>query len=420
MNILYINHYAGTPLYGMEFRPYYLSQEWIKKGHKVRILAANFSHVRSCQPKTETLPKQGKAFVELIDNIEYFWYNTPHYNGNGVARVKNIWAFCRQVWQDINNIIQSFQPDIVICSSTYPMDIWLGSHIVKQTRKTGKKCKLVFEIHDLWPLSPIELGGMSRKHPFIMLCQAAENFACKNADVVVSMLPNVGEHLKEHGLDLNKLTIIPNGVVEKDWQPENISPISGSLKHFLISQKNQNKTIVGYAGSHGNPNALEYLLDAAKLLKNKPISFVLVGGGLEKENLIKKAKDEAIDNIYFFDPIVKTQIPDLLRHFDIAYIGWRQVPIYRFGISPNKLTDYMMAECPILHSVKAGNDLVYDAGCGLTVEPENPQEIANGIMQLFRLPANELQKMGKQGKAYILKNQTYTVLAEQFLNAIIH
>lgn len=156
------------------------------------------------------------------------------------------------------------------------------------------------------------------------------------------------------------------------------------------------------------------------MLKNKPISFVLVGGGLEKENLIKKAKDEAIDNIYFFDPIVKTQIPDLLRHFDIAYIGWRQVPIYRFGISPNKLTDYMMAERPILHSVKAGNDLVYDAGCGLTVEPENPQEIANGIMQLFRLPENELQKIGKQGKAYILKNQTYTVLAEQFLNAIIH
>jgi hypothetical protein len=63
-------------------------------------------------------------------------------------------------------------------------------------------------------------------------------------------------------------------------------------------------------------------------------------------------------------PIPKAQIPAFLAAIDIAYIGWQRVPIYRFGIAPNKLMDYMMAGCAVLHSVEAGNDPVAEAGCG--------------------------------------------------------
>ena len=71
MNIVYIEHYAGTPALGMEFRPYYLAREWVRTGHRVRMLAASYSHVRARQPEIGGEPKD-----ETIDGIDYRWYPT--------------------------------------------------------------------------------------------------------------------------------------------------------------------------------------------------------------------------------------------------------------------------------------------------------------------------------------------------------
>lgn len=414
MNILYINHYAGSPTLGMEYRPYYFAKEWLKKGHSVQIVASAFSHVRVKQP-TISGKKISRKTCQKIEGVDYIWYPTPVYDGNGVSRVKNIFSFLRQVWLD-KDLTKNFKPDVVIASSTYPMDIWVAHSIAKK-----HKAKLVFEVHDLWPLSPIELGGMSPKHPFIMLCQAAENYAYKHADVVVSMLPKVKEHMAAHGLNINKLHVVPNGIVEEDWLPDNVNDLDESpLKDFLRQQKVEGKTIVGYAGSHGKPNALNYFLDAAKLIQelDKNIVFVSVGSGLEKDNLIEYMLREEISNFHFFDPIPKKQIPDLLGYFDIAYIGWNVTPIYRFGIAPNKLMDYMMAEKVILHSVDAGNDPVSESGCGITVAPEDPTAIAKGLLKLKKLTNTEKTSMGRRGKQFVLNNHTYSVLSQNFLKAM--
>ena len=191
MNILYLNHYAGSPALGMEYRPYYLAREWVRAGHRVQMVAADHSHVRTRQPR---------AGDELIDGIVYHWVATPPYRGNGPQRARNIAVFLSRVWRDTPRLLQRFRPDVVIASSTYPMDIWVAHRIVRLARRQGIPCKLVFEVHDLWPLSPIELGGMSRWHPFILWMQHAENRACRDADVVVSMLPKADVHLREHGM----------------------------------------------------------------------------------------------------------------------------------------------------------------------------------------------------------------------------
>ena len=410
MNILYINHYAGSPSHGMEFRPYYLSKEWQRLGHKVTILASSYSHVRAKQPIVTN-----KKIKEFIDGIEYTWYSSSNYSGNGIGRVKNIFSFLSAIWRDTENLVKESKPDVVIASSTYPMDIWVAKRIAK---KSG--AKLVFEVHDLWPLSPIELGGISPKHPFMLLCQAAENYAYKHADVVVSMLPKVHDHMQKHGLDLKKLVIVPNGIVENDWLEDNIEALENKVLHdFIIECKNQNKNIICYAGSHGVPNALQYFLDAANILRNKEdITFILIGSGLEKENLINIKIAKKLENVYFFDPIPKKQIPSLLKLIDIAYIGWCNVPIYRFGISPNKLMDYMMAGKPIIHSVKAGNDAVGEANCGLTVAPENPELIAQGILELSSLSKEQRNILGNNGKIFVQNNYLYSVLSKKFLEAI--
>lgn len=403
MNILYLNHYAGSPALGMEYRPYYLAREWVRAGHQVQIVAANFSHVRSRQPA---------AGDEALDGIEYRWLATPRYRGNGLGRVWNIWRFLSQVWAQSRRLVAGFQPDAVIASSTYPMDIWVARRIA---RLAG--ARLVYEVHDLWPLSPIELSGMSPRHPFIRLCQAAENAAYRDADVVVSMLPKVQGHMAEHGLDLAKLHIVPNGIAPDEWSAAP-PPLRDDLAAAIAGHRAAGRTVVGYAGSMGLPNALDVLLDAAALLREQAIAIVMVGDGHERERLARRVADEGLVNVSLLPPIAKAMVPSLLAQLDIAYIGWQRVPIYRFGIAPNKLMDYMMAGCAVLHSVAAGNDPVAESGCGLTVAPESPQAVADGLRQLAALPAEARRAMGERGRGFVLAHHSYPVLARRFIEAM--
>ena len=407
MNILLINHYAGSPRHGMEYRPYYLAREWVRAGYQVQIVAASYSHVRSRQPDVGSQPLD-----ETLDGVRYRWLPVPAYIGNGVGRVKNIWAFLRRLWHESPRIAHDFKPDVVIASSTYPMDIWVARRIARLTGAT-----LVYEVHDLWPASPIELSGMSKWHPFILLCQKAENDAYRDADVVVSMLPKVAGHMAAHGLDLRKLHIVPNGISLDEWQGEP-TPLAPELTAQLAALKAAGRGIVGYAGSHGLPNALDVLLDAAALLRDRPISVVLVGDGHEKERLAQRVRDKGLNHVVMLPPIPKSQIPALLRLFDIAYIGWQRVPIYRFGIAPNKLMDYMMAGCAVLHSVEAGNNPVAEAGCGMTVVPESAAAVADGLQALLARTPAERAAMGERGRAFVRAHHTYVVLAQRFIDAV--
>ena len=409
MNILLINHYAGSPRDGMEFRPYYLAREWVRAGHRVQIVAAAYSHVRARQPE---MPAGGVALDEVIDGIAYRWLPAPPYTGNGLGRVRNIWAFLSRLWRESSRLAREFAPDVVIASSTYPMDVWVARRLARSAR-----AKLVYEVHDLWPASPIELSGMSPRHPFIVICQKAENDAYRSADLVVSMLPKVADHMHAHGLDLRKLCIVPNGIALEDWQGAP-SPLADALAQRLAALRASGRMIVGYAGSHGLPNALDVLLDSAALLRDRPLTFVLVGSGHEKARLAERVRAEGLANVEMLEPVPKAQIPALLAAFDIAYIGWQRVPIYRFGIAPNKLMDYMMAGRAVLHSVEAGNDPVAEAGCGLTVAPESASAVADGLLTLAARSPAERDAMGARGRAFVVAHHSYRVLAQRFIDAV--
>jgi len=411
MNIVYIEHYAGTPALGMEFRPYYLAREWVRAGHRVQILAASYSHVRARQPAIGSRPQD-----ESVDGIGYRWYPTRAYQGNGLGRVRNIWQFLQQVWRDTDRIVRDMKPDVVIASSTYPMDIWVARRMARRAR-----AKLVFEVHDLWPLSPIELSGMSPGHPFARLCAKAESDAYRDADVVVSMLPVVHAYMASRGLDLDKLAIVPNGISPDDWAAAP-QPLREDVAGTLATARALGQTVVGYAGSMGEPNALDTLLDAAALLRDDPLGrklrFVLVGDGHLRAHLHERVRQEHLANVTMLAPIPKLQVPALLGQVDIAYIGWQRVPIYRFGIAPNKLMDYMMAGRAVLHSVEAGNDPVAEAGCGVTVAPQDARAVADGLLRMMQLAPAARAVMGQRGREYVLARHTYPVLARRFLDAL--
>ncbi len=405
LNILLINHYAGSPQHGMEYRPYYLAREWRRLGHKVQIVASARSHYRARQPDIGDRSR----LDEVIDGIRYRWLKTPFYVGNTLGRFRNIASFVCRLSLQAKEIVSSFAPDVVIASSTYPLDIWPAHRIAKKA-----EASLIFEVHDLWPLSPIELGGMPKWHPFILLLQAAEGYAYRRSNAVVSVLPKVQEYMESRGLSPNKLYIVPNGVDPEEWQTDG-PDLDNDLKDFLAKIKGQGKTIIGYAGAHGLANALDALLDAARLMVEEKTVFLLVGSGPSKEALQQRASNEGLRKVIFIDPVDKEKIPALLSWFDIAYIGLKRQPLFRFGIAPNKLMDYMMAGRPVLMAVEAGNDPVSEAGCGLRVKPEDPQAIAKGLRWLMSLSREELEAMGVRGRRFVMANHSYPVLAQRFL-----
>ncbi|MBA4538047.1 glycosyltransferase family 4 protein [Bacillus aquiflavi] len=404
MNILLINHYAGSNIHGMEYRPYHLAKEWVSLGHNVTIIAASHSHIRTKQPEV-----MDKWTEEFLDGIKYIWIKTPEYEGNGIKRILNMLSFIKELSFNIKHIVDQIEPSIVIASSTYPLDIYPASRIAKKAN-----AQFIFEVHDLWPLSPMLLGNMSRFHPFIMTMQKAENDAYRKAHKVVSLLPKADQHMIEHGMASHKFTYLPNGIAVDQWLEanENIPP---GHQTIIDELKLEGKFLIGYAGTHGIANALEYLFDACEALKDDPVAFVLVGKGPDREKLIETAKQKKLNNIYFLPVINKKAIPDFLSKMDCLYIGWRKSPLYQFGVSPNKLLDYMMSGKPIIHGIEAGNDLVAEAQCGISIPPEDPEQIAFAVRKMMNTPEQTRKAMGSSGKNFVMSKHDYKVLAKDFL-----
>ena len=386
MNILLINHYAGSPEMGMEFRPFYFAREWVKMGHHVDIAAADYSHLRMKNPEIS------KDFqTETIDGITYHWIKTGRYEGNGAARALTMFQFVGKLWRNAGEIARKWKPDVVITSSTYPLDTYAGQRIAK---KSG--AGLIHEVHDMWPLTLVEVGGMSRYHPFVLLLQMAENSAYRHSKFVVSLLPFAKKYMIRHGMDAKKFVEIPNGVVIEDWErPEELPE---EYKVVLEEFRQDGKFIVGYFGGHALSNALDTLLDVAKLLKSKKIQFVLVGDGTEKSRLMERKHKEGIENICFFNTIPKRSIPNLVSYFDCSYMGVLDSPLYRFGICLNKMYDSMMAGKPIICAVNTPTTPVEKYQCGVMVRTPRAEKQAEAIERIYQLPEEQRNQMGTRGK----------------------
>lgn len=404
MNILLLNHYAGSPEMGMEFRPYYFAREWVKMGHSVKIVAGDFSHLRTKQPKVK------KNFQkEIIDGIEYRWIKTGGYKGNGVQRALSMFRFVGKLFIHSSQIAKAWKPDVVIASSTYPLDTYPAQRIAKKA-----KAKLIHEVHDMWPSTLYEMGGMSKYHPFVVLMQIAENSAYRNSDKVVSLPPFAKNYMMKHGMKPDKFIHIPNGVVEEEW--ENTEPLPEQHRIFLEEKRNEGKFIVGYFGGHAQSNALDLLLDVAEKEFDDSTIFVLVGKGIEKEHLILRKKTEEIKNVFFLPPVPKKSIPELLKYYDCIYMGGYETPLYRFGISLNKMYDSMMSGKPIICAISCRDSLISQYNCGIMNDSGDIEGILSSIHRLKTMYKDERSMMGENGKEAIMKKFTYTKLAKIFSN----
>ena len=407
MNILLINHYAGSPDMGMEFRPYYFAKEWTEKGHHVDVIAADFSHIRRVNPKIDQ-----DFQAEKIDGITYYWIHTTTYEGNGAKRAMTMAKFIGCLWLKAGWIVKTLKPDVVICSSTYPLDTFVGQRIKKLSRKT---VKLIHEVHDMWPISPVELGGMSPRHPFIRVMQMGENSFCRNADAVVSLLPAAKDYFVEHGMKPEKFYHIANGVVLDEW--ENCAPIPEVLEKHLMRNRAEGKFNLCFFGSLHKTYYLETLIRTVKAMGREDLALTLIGPGHDRAQLEVLAGDCG-EAIRFFDPIPKKTIPDLFHYIDASFIGLKSSTICRFGICMNKLFDSMMGGKPILYMIDAPYNYVEKYECGITVEGADEKSLADSINRMLETTEEQRKQMGQNGVRAAMSEFNYSKLAEKFLSVM--
>ncbi len=403
MNILLINHYAGSPELGMEYRPYYMAKQWVLAGHKVTIVAADRSHLRLKNPK----PQENLECQE-IDGITYMWVKTPTYNRDLSGRGRNVASFLYKVNFNRSAIIEKAQPNVVIASSTYPFDIYPALKIAQ-----AAKARLVWEVHDLWPLTQTSLYDYSRRSPVVLAIERAQRKALACADHVVSIIPRGDAYLEQYGLKPEKYTHIPNGVMPDQ---ELKTPPEAAMRLVEASQE-QKRFVVMYCGSLGHSNAMEEFILAAPLVKDFA-DFYLVGNGTFKIRLKKMVKEQQLENVFFIDAMPPEEVRALMRLADCLYLGAKESPLYEYGIGMNKLYDYMLAGKPILLALQCGADPVQQAGCGISLGGSSSQKIADGVREMSLLSPAERERMGRSGIDHVLRNHSYPQLAKQFLEVL--
>ncbi len=413
MNIWMLNHYAHPPDTPGGTRHYDFARELVKQGHEITIFASSFDH----RTRKDTRLQKGQSYRrENIDGVEFVWVRTsPYYGGNDWRRVVNMLSYALRVVP--LGLRLKGKPDVVLASSPHPFAGVAGWLLAKL-----KGARFIFEVRDLWPQTLVEVGGYSSKSPAVKLMGILEKFLYRRASKIVILLPKASDYIAGLGITVSKIVYIPNGV-----SPELFSNTEAKLPaglYKLISDlKSQGKFLVSYAGAHGIANALDTIIEAAKWLqddKNDKIHFLLVGEGPEKERLIEKARSYGLDNISFHKPIPKRVVPSLLGSSDIAIVSFRKTDLYRYGISVNKLWDYMMAARPIVWAIDSANDPVAEAGCGITVPPEDGQAMAEAIIKLCNMSQQERQEMGKRGYDYVMKHHSVPVLAKKLQEVIEH
>lgn len=410
--IWFLNHYAGNLTLGMEYRHYYLARYLKRIGYNVAIISGSFHHLSTHRPDV----KNHIAF-KVYDDIEFAFIKTRPYKGNGVQRLLGMIDYTRGVNKYLPKLQDKFgSPDIVIGSSPHPF-----VHYNLQRIKKQYLCPVFFEVRDLWPQMLIELGFLHKYHPLSLFFYYLEHQAYKKSDRTISLWNTADEYMFKHGLKPNKYIYLPNGI---DIDESNA--IKFNLDHPLCQKvlelQKQGKFIVGYGGSHGHANAIMAVVDACVYLKSKnqnDVVFICVGDGPEKEKFIQYAQNNSVlnDNLYFYDYVTKDVVLGFYKLINVTYIGLVDLPLFKYGPTPNKLMDYFSMAKPIIYAIKSRFDPVKTANAGLSIKPCGT-ELANAIVSMKSLTSDELAQMGMNGRLYAERELSFDALARELSSHI--
>jgi len=397
-NIWIISKYASSAEYGFESRLFAIAREFKKSGRIPVIISSDSNHLAS-------FPRFKSLFTrEILGGCETWWIRTRKY-----ARTVSIGRVLSWLDFELKLLLLPKKrlpwPDVIIVSSLSLLTILNGVRLRRRYR-----CKLIFEIRDIWPLTLVEEGGYGARNPFVKLLAWVERFGYRRADLVVGTMPNLAAHVAEVAGEDIRCECVPFGFDPSSFDKQDPLP-----PDFLEQHIPGDKFVIGYAGSIGLTNALETVVACARELANDSrFFFVFLGDGDRREHYIEETRD--LDNVVFLPKVARTQVQSVLRRCDLLYFAVYDSPVWKFGMSLNKLIDYMMAAKPVLANYSGYQSMLNESGCGEFIPSGDLSALTAAIIRHFEMTAEELAERGEAGRRWLLENRPWNVLAGQYLS----
>lgn len=389
-NILVLSKYASRGEEGLESRLFRLCLEMTKKNIQIEFFTSNANHLAKYSKR-----KTSRHVVN--ENFKYTIINTyPYKKSYSLSRIISWIDFELKSFFHLSSL--KSKPDIIWVSSLSFLSIINGVLYKKLYNK-----KLILEIRDIWPLSLIEYNALRENGIVHRLLQKVEYLGYYHADIILGTMPNLKQHIRDTLGKNKRVYHVPSGV---DKPTDNPSNIPDELR--LHPKKRAIR--LGYAGSIGTANQLETLIETIYRFKyTHLIEFYFLGSGDLKELYQKRL--QKFDNVFFLDRVDKIYVPFFLNQCDVLYLGTRNSHLWEYGWSLNKINDYMLAEKPILCSYSGHKSMINEANCGFFVPAEDSISLHHKLIEICNLEPNELIKMGKRGKKWILTHRNWEEIA---------
>lgn len=406
MNIWILNHYANSTFFDEGGRHFYIAKQLRNNGHKPVVFCANAMHgTGKCYFSNDQLWSLHQQ--NQID-VPYVFVKTRPYIGNGKKRILCMLDFYFNLKRTIKKYIQEKpRPDVIIASSVHPLTLFAGIKIAKSL-----KIKCICEIRDLWPESFVAYDILNERSLMLKLLRCFEKQIYKKADAIVFTMEGGYNYIKERGwqkdIPSSKIYYINNGIDLDKYNYDVINNVFCDLDLDNSSYFN-----VVYTGSIRKVNNVGKILDVAKCVTNKQIRFLIWGDGDELNELKARITNENIDNVIFKGRVEKKFVPSITSKADLNFAHNGQSDIFRFGISFNKMFDYLAAGKPILCDFSSKYNPAIQYGAGIAVESGNVNEIAECIDNLSCADKGYLMELSMAAKRTSLRYD-FKVLTSEF------
>lgn len=381
MKILYVQQHFATGRGEAGVRGYNLVRTLADRGHDVTVICGHNWRDTSLETQPGAVVEQNLDGFRLVQ-IGVFYSNHQSFRARLFSFLRFALLACRETVRR--------DADLVFASST-PLTVSLPALAARWLRGTP----YVFEVRDLWPDLPIEMGVL--RNPLLRwILLLWERIVYLSAWRLVALAPGIQEGIeRKAGIPSNQIAMIPNGA-----DTENLRPLPPRRPRTHLGLPDD-LLVLGYTGTHGTANGLDAILDAAAVLRARGASganganraaFVLIGDGREKPRLLLRAAEENLANVHFFDLVNKTTYNEVLAELDVGLQTLLDIPGFRWGTSPNKFFDYLAAGRPVLVNYPGWmSGLVTEHHCGMAVPPGDPEAFADAVEALLaqrdRLPA---------------------------------
>ena len=395
-----VNHYASSPEESTHTRHFDLARHMLDSGWRAWIFAASIE----MNTQRQRVGRHEQVRSEEYADVHFRWINTPGYSGNGIGRIFNMIVFSwRMLLRTATDALEP--PAVIVGSSVHPLAAASAALLARRY-----KVPFIFEVRDIWPETLNALGYTHRYSPVTIILKMIEKWLCRQSCMIISTIPGYGNYLAENGIKAPEVICIPNGV-----NLDNIGKIRPYRKQDIFR--------ITYLGAHGNANDLKTLIRAMEIIELSrgivSIECHLIGAGPLKQPLVDYCASRRLKQVFFHAPVKKSDLAARALNTQAFIICGRNLPsLYKYGISMNKIPDYMAMGRPVIIAMDSANNPIDEAGAGICIQPESPEELAEAIIRMAGMDEAQLQEMGLKGRRYAEEMYDMKILARKLVNIL--